>query len=659
MSDDGKVLRLFVATERCRLQVPRNGEVVFRRADSSKEFFLSDPSISSCAEGIARLKVDGDRVILAPCDTGSPVLLNGKKVRGESDVRPGDRLRLGFTTIIVQRVSTEDHTDTADVKTLDVATSFLLRREPLDSAANQLAQWSDGFDAMFDAEDITEAARVILDQLMRISEGKRGLVGYGSTTRALDCTGFTEAEAERVATWLQRNSAVDPVAIPSMAEVLGNKEQGTAIVGRYGCGDEHWCFLAELKEPTDGDLKAYRAMATLTNLLLLYERLHEKMGRERQVRELRDTVHMVSRPPEQHSEEIVRARFVFRSEAMQEVCRLLARAGRAPSPILITGEPGTGKQLAAEAIHAVSGRRHREMVGVSLVEIPETLIESQLFGHVAKIFSGAREHRGLISAADGSTLFLDEIGEVPKSIQGKLLRVLEYGTFWRIGANRQSRADLRIVSATNRDLLQDVRDGLFRQDLYDRLSVIPISIPPLRDRCEDIPLLVEHFLETFNARMGRRIVIDDRGVDYLCHQEWPDNIRGLRNCVERAVALADSRCDRLSESFFCELSPGNAADSPAGRIESIAQSLLEEGRSNQHRILRALDQFTERRTKGEWGETVQMSRPVFRRELKALMRFCVERELPAAYFERRITLRAEDWKSIQESAIDTSESAEA
>jgi len=206
--------------------------------------------------------------------------------------------------------------------------------------------------------------------------------------------------------------------------------------------------------------------------------------------------------------------------------------------VLVTGESGTGKELVAHAIHQAGPRSAERFVAVDCCTLQETLFESELFGHERGAFTGAdRRKPGLIEAAAGGTLFLDEIGDIGPALQAKLLRVLESGRFRRVGATADLRADVRVVAATNRDLPRMAREGAFRADLYYRLSALTIEVPPLRERSQDIPLLVRHFASR-NARHGEQPVFGEAALDQLSRYAWPGNVRELRNVVERATLLA-------------------------------------------------------------------------------------------------------------------------
>jgi DNA-binding NtrC family response regulator len=237
-----------------------------------------------------------------------------------------------------------------------------------------------------------------------------------------------------------------------------------------------------------------------------------------------------------------RVKIIGISRALQDVFKLVGRIARTDAPVLITGESGTGKELIAKAIHEYSPRRKHEMITLNCGAIPENLLESELFGHEKGSFTGAIARRaGRFEQADGGTLFLDEIGDMPLSIQVKLLRVLQDGSFSRVGANETIRADVRIIAATHKHLAAEVAGGRFREDLYYRLNVVELRIPALRERIEDIPLLAEYFLQRITKKNGMaRIRISAEAVAALQTHHWPGNVRELENTIARACALASS-----------------------------------------------------------------------------------------------------------------------
>ena len=231
---------------------------------------------------------------------------------------------------------------------------------------------------------------------------------------------------------------------------------------------------------------------------------------------------------------------IGRSRAILDVIARAELVAESKSTVLVTGETGTGKELVARAIHARSAQRSMPLIKVNCAAIPETLLESELFGHVRGAFTGATfTKKGRFALADGGTIFLDEIGTVSLAVQAKLLRVLQDREFEPLGAERTQKVDVRVIAATNRDLRQLVSDGKFLEDLFYRLNVIPIEMPPLRERREDIALLVEHFVRRFAERTGKQIDgVDEKAMLELTRYDWPGNVRELENTMERAVVLA-------------------------------------------------------------------------------------------------------------------------
>ncbi len=231
--------------------------------------------------------------------------------------------------------------------------------------------------------------------------------------------------------------------------------------------------------------------------------------------------------------------FVGRSPVMIKVFDLISKVADKRSTVLITGESGTGKELAARAIHNLGGRRDRPFVYIHCGALPEQLLESELFGHVKGSFTGAVDNKqGLFEVAEGGTVFLDEISETTPAFQVKLLHVLQEREFKRVGGTTDIKVDVRVVAATNRDLQKEIEAGNFREDLYYRLNVIPLTMPPLRDRKDDIPLLVDYFLGKFK-RAGVADKMSSEAMNLLMGYSWPGNVRELANIIERACALSE------------------------------------------------------------------------------------------------------------------------
>jgi len=261
---------------------------------------------------------------------------------------------------------------------------------------------------------------------------------------------------------------------------------------------------------------------------------------------------------------------VGESRSMHQVFQLIDRVAATESTVLITGDSGTGKELVARAIHGRSRRTQKPFVPINCVAIPEDLLESELFGHVKGAFTGASQsRRGRFELADNGTIFLDEIGDMSPRLQGKLLRVLQEKVIEPVGSSRSKRVDVRIVAATNADLAERVRQGRFREDLFYRLNVVPISIPPLRERKEDIPLLVEHFLRKHNRGGERPIPLSADMLRILTQYDWPGNVRELENVVERVVVLGTAEVIRSMGLTSVEALPAASVERVSSRPPAV------------------------------------------------------------------------------------------
>jgi two-component system, NtrC family, response regulator AtoC len=307
-------------------------------------------------------------------------------------------------------------------------------------------------------------------------------------------------------------------------------------------------------------------------IALLVEKALETTRLRREVRALRAT----------QAQPYSLDRIVGQSAAVEQVKALLQKVAASPaSTVLLTGESGTGKDLAAKVLHYGSDRAARPFMNITCSALPESILESELFGHERGAFTDARQQkRGLLESADGGTVFLDEIGEMAAGLQAKLLRVLEEKAFKRVGGVHDIRVDVRIIAATNRNLEDEVKKGRFREDLYYRLNVLPIVLPPLRARADDIPALVNYFVDAYNTEFKKRV----RGVGASAMRRlqaygWPGNVRELRNAVERAMLLAET--DELTAEHFPVAAASDAklteaVDLPANGIdlEQLERSLV-------------------------------------------------------------------------------------
>ncbi len=300
---------------------------------------------------------------------------------------------------------------------------------------------------------------------------------------------------------------------------------------------------------------------------------------------------------------------IGKSKVMKEVFELIQSVAKARSTVMVTGGSGTGKELVARAIHYSSDRKEMPFVTLNCAALPENLVETELFGHEKGAFTDAKKtHRGKFELADGGTLLLDEISEMPYNLQSKLLRVIQEREFERIGSGTPISVDVRIIATSNRNLKEFIAKGKFREDLFYRLNVIPIHITPLEDRKEDIKLLVDHFIQKFNLENNRKVVgIDQSAFNLLLGYHWPGNVRELENVIERAVVTGSS--DTLTEDDFpVELALGRVAeDVPSLKIPMK----LEEG--SKYLILKTLEKFNGNKTRA--AEALGVSARTIRNKL--------------------------------------------
>jgi transcriptional regulator with GAF, ATPase, and Fis domain len=333
-----------------------------------------------------------------------------------------------------------------------------------------------------------------------------------------------------------------------------------------------------------------RMFADQAAVALVNARAFEEVARLRQQIELeRDHLR------EEVREALALGDIVGESAGLQMVLRQVERVAPTNASVLLLGESGTGKELVASAIHDRSARRQQPFVRVNCASVHAELFESEFFGHVKGAFTGAvRDRVGRFQLADGGTLFLDEVGEIPPTLQAKLLRVLEGGQFERVGEERTRRVDVRIIAATNRVLESEVEAGRFRRDLYYRLSLFPIEVPPLRDRKEDIPLLAAHFLRLAGQRLNRpapRLAASD--LEMLRQYDWPGNVRELAHVMERAVILTDGRELRVRQALaLARPRPGRLGSptQPSTTRPAAAVTDAEMRRLEQENIQLAMDQ---------------------------------------------------------------------
>jgi DNA-binding NtrC family response regulator len=297
---------------------------------------------------------------------------------------------------------------------------------------------------------------------------------------------------------------------------------------------------------------------------------------------------------------------IGRSEAMSRVVRLIQKAAPVDSTVLITGETGVGKEVVARAIHRLSQRSDKRFVTVDCGALVESLFESELFGHAKGAFSGAIENTvGKIELADGGTLFLDEIANISINLQARLLRAVQEREISRVGSTHRKKIDVRIISATNRDLHREVREGKFREDLFYRLNVIHISVPPLRERLEDIPALVDYYLKKLATEKGRPAnAISDEAMRFLKRCDWPGNVRELINAIEFAVVTCEGKIIGPRDLPYGTASPAESEALDRGRLAQLEQN----------EILNALNQFRGNKTKA--AEYLGINRKTLREKMQ-------------------------------------------
>lgn len=297
----------------------------------------------------------------------------------------------------------------------------------------------------------------------------------------------------------------------------------------------------------------------LIGAVVVFKDISERKRAEQALEQALNEVQLLKEKLEQENEylqqEIKRAKnfeeIISQNKDFKKVFTQIEQVAPTDASVLILGESGTGKELIARAVHNLSYRQDRALVKINCAVLPANLIESELFGHEKGAFTGAIAQKiGRFELADGGTIFLDEVGEIPIELQAKLLRVLQEGEFERLGSNKTLKVNVRIIAATNRDLLQEIEQGKFREDLYYRLNVFPIHVPALRERADDIPFLVDHFMKKFATKFGKKVnSVSKKGMNELMTYQWPGNIRELENVIERAVILSPSTKLELSNAL--------------------------------------------------------------------------------------------------------------
>ena len=364
---------------------------------------------------------------------------------------------------------------------------------------------------------------------------------------------------------------------------------------RKSDGSYRW-FLARYNPLHDDDGQITRWYVTGTDI---EERKQAEQRLQRENVALREEIDRSSM-----FEEIVGS-----SPALRAVISRVSKVGPTDSTVLLTGETGTGKELIARAVHKRSSRASRAFVSVNCAAIPAALIAPELFGHEKGAFTGALQRRlGRFELAEGGTIFLDEVGELPTETQVALLRVLQEREFERVGGNQAIRADVRVIAATNRDLEAAIAAGVFRKDLFYRLNVFPIEIPPLRDRTEDISILIEYFIDRYARKAGKKIrTIDKKSLELLRSYSWPGNIRELQNIVERSVIVCESETFSVDESWLSFEGSG---------AQTLSRPLAKKSATQEAEIIEAALAKTQGRVSGESGAAALLGMPASTLESK-------------------------------------------
>ena len=594
----------------------------------------------------ARVEQRGDIFFLIDLASSNGVAVNGQKVF-EHILTAGDEVQIGNVLLVFEpeyglQLDTGDN-EPAVVYSEDaseVTATFqtgLFRPEPSDTeqmasyealaeANRKLSALYEVSDAIYSELDLAELLRKLLDVVLRILGGDRSVILlYDGRTGALVPVAARarrgEADYESIvlkelavsktildkvarehqavltadATVDPRFDASDSISVQSIRSVMC-----VPLLTQNKC---HGLMYVDTTRPalqfSQDDLRLLTTIARQAATAIGNARSYDSLQRE--TRELRQRI----------GERYV---MVGGSKELKAVLDQVKKVASSDSTVLITGETGTGKELVARAIHEESDRSGGAFVTVNCAAVPETLLESELFGHERGAFTGAHKTKlGRFELADHGTIFLDEVGEVPLPVQSKLLRAVETKTLERVGGTRQLQADVRIIAATNRDLQKMVKSGAFREDLYYRLAVVPISVPPLRRRVSDIAELAESFVERYAQETGKRVAgIAEDAMAALCSYPWPGNVRELQNAIERAVILTDSDQVELDDL------PADVAgrrEDRSGELSSGRMKLADVvGQTERRLIVRALEKSGGKKV--EAARLLGVSRPTLDKKIK-------------------------------------------
>ena len=547
----------------------------------------------------ARIEFDGEVALIHDIGGKNPVRVNGEEVKGDRELFDGDRIAIGRTELLfefagspsapvrVVRDETTDFSPGLGAISLDAATVRLglpeaTGTQPADAVYHRLTklyQLSEELLSATDEESVYESVLTAAIEETRAQRGFFGLVPQGETfdPYALNVVRFWDPENGKDARVLEMSESIlhhiqrERRAV-LVQDVPDQRDFGMSVIDlkirSFICvpiahGE---AFLGLLYVDTRGgatqlgrsDLEFVSALGRMASMCLENLRVHVRLERENE--KLRSLVG--------GGQEVIGS-----CDAIQAVFEVINKVAPRDASVLIGGENGTGKELVARAIHSRSARRDKPFVAVNCAAIPPHLVESELFGHVKGAFTGATDStEGKFDLADGGTLFLDEIGDMPLDMQVKILRALQERCFYRVGGKDEIKVDIRVLAATNVDLQKSIEEGTFREDLFFRLAVVTIVVPPLRDRGDDILEIADHFL-------GAGATLTKPAKDCLLSYHWPGNVRELRNVLEQAVILGDGK--RIAPSDL----PPHVRKKGAGRMAFLLKPLSEVERQYIQRVL--------------------------------------------------------------------------
>jgi len=599
-------------------------------------------------------------------------LVNGILIRRQ-ELNPGDCIEIGKTRIFFERVPTSQLVTSGGSETLVLPTDYFM--EPLTEVTEssqvdllqgerevflQLLEISKRLCATLVLPDLLD---MILDTVIEITGAERGfLILERDEDLSIECSRNIDREKVKKAE-LKVSRSITRQVLESSRPVLTGSAQHDPRTRLFSSVadlrlESVLCVPLQLRGRALGvvyvdnrfeaeafhrsHLRFVEFLADQASVFIENARLFEENARKQEAlltskeeveqlnRELQEMLMARELHPEKVTEVITRAgerafkydydRIITKSSKMYQIFQVLDRVIETDIPVLIQGESGTGKELVADAIHIQGPRRDAGFVSQNCAAIPPNLLESEIFGHVKGAFTGAvKDKKGLFELADKGTLFLDEIGDMSLDLQTKLLRVLEEGEIRAVGGRSAKHVDVRVISATNRPLQEMVQNGEFREDLYYRLNVINVTLPPLRDRREDIPLLVDHFMDRISDRLSReKPQLDSRTLYYLYHYDWPGNVRQLENEVERMVALANELVtpDLLSPVLVTGSGgPGGTVEPGSrvvGNLKEIVAKKVEEVERKQ--ILLALNEYDWNKSKT--ARELGISRPTLDQKIE-------------------------------------------